>query len=100
MTITVLNNQSLFDLAIRYCGTAQAAFAIAALNNISLTGDLKAGSQLELPLWPSGREIARYFASKGHQPATAWNSENSELPSEYEGVSHWAIKFDFVITQE
>ena len=47
--ITVLNNQSLFDISIRYTGTIENAFKIAVANGLSLTDELQPGAQLLIP---------------------------------------------------
>lgn len=64
----VLEGQSLFDIAIQSCGSAEAAFEFAVLNGVSLTDDV----DVEL-LVPAviDTDIASYFANKGLQPATA-----------------------------
>lgn len=94
MRITVLNNQSVFDLAVRYCGTVQSAFALAFLNGISVTTTLSPGEELEIPE-AAEKDIVSYFNSRNHQPATAWNRLRV-----LEGISHWAIKVDFEVTEE
>lgn len=73
--ITVQNNQSVFDLAVRYCGTAAAAFDLAELNGISVTDRLTPGNELEIPEKNYGRyeaDVTAYFEREKHQPATAW----------------------------
>ena len=98
MTVTVLHNQTIFDLAVQYCGTALAAFDIAKANNLTLTDDLEAGQLLELPAVDYGySDIVNYFEGKKHQPATAWNSENSTVQPSAEGISYWAIRLDFEV---
>ncbi len=69
MPVTVKNNQSLFDIAIQHCGSAEAAFAIAVLNAKSITDDLVAGEVLQLPA-VANRAVAEYYTNNKLQPAT------------------------------
>ena len=72
MMVTVLNRQSLFDIAIQYRGSAEAAFEIAALNDLSITDELESGQQLEVE---TGRapslHVVNYYRTNGVVPATA-----------------------------
>jgi len=87
MTVTVLHNQTLIDLAVRNCGTAEAAFEIAVLNALMITDELEAGQKIQLPEIDFGlNDIAKYFSAKKHQPATAnpmlvINEENEYFPA-------------------
>ena len=46
MTITVLHNQSLLDLALQHTGTIESIFELAVLNEKSITDDMLAGASL------------------------------------------------------
>lgn len=98
MKVIVLNNQSLFDLAIRYSGTTEAAFKIALANDLSIDSTLIAGSEVIIPE-VMRKDVVSYFNSKNHQPATAWNEQDTEITPALEGISHWAIHVDFVVTE-
>lgn len=100
MKITVLNNQSVFDIAVRYCGNPLAAFNIALLNSISVDTSLSPGSEIEIPEFPQGKSVVDYFKSKNHQPATAWNPISDGGQPKPEGISYWAISDDFIITPQ
>ena len=73
MTITVQNRQTLFDIAVQYCGDREAAFQIADINNLSLTEDLVAGSVIEVPQAINQR-VVNYYQINGVKPATAVNT--------------------------
>lgn len=90
----VLQGQSLFDIAIQTAGSVEAAFDLAFLNGISVTDDIPAGFQLELPPIVN-KSIADYYVNKGIKPATAL--ELSQVPQVLEGVGYWAIDIDFVV---
>lgn len=69
MNVTVQDNQSIIDLAIQHCGSAEAAFDLAALNGISITDELAAGQTLQLPD-VANKDIAKYYFDRGIVPAT------------------------------
>jgi hypothetical protein len=67
MKIIRAGGQTLFDIALQYCGSAQAAYDIARLNDISLT-DEQSG-EIEVPAAINAR-LAKYFRDNGLCPAT------------------------------
>jgi hypothetical protein len=87
MTVTVHHNQSMLDLAVRYCGTAEAALDIAFLNGLMLTDSLTPGQKINIPTTDYGaQDVVNYFNGKAHQPATASpmliiNEENEYFPA-------------------
>jgi hypothetical protein len=46
--VNIRSGQNLFDIALQERGTIEAAFSIAKANNLSLTGDIPAGTELIL----------------------------------------------------
>ena len=95
MQITVLNNQSLQDIAIRYCGTIPAIFDIALLNNISITQELDPGQILNIPIKDYGfQEVVNYFMLELKEPATSL--EENILVIEY-GIGAMAIENNFKV---
>lgn len=95
MKVKVLHNQSLFDIAIMYFGTANAVFEIALLNNISVTEVLHAGLELLLPNTDYGfNEVVNYYRSNRIAPAT---EIDFDFITENEGISYWAINVDFIV---
>lgn len=74
-TITLLQGQSLFDIALQHCGSMEAAFDIAALNDIAVT-DNPAGMALQLPA-PIDTMVVTYYKNNDIKPATAQIQENS-----------------------
>lgn len=61
--------QSLFDLAITRCGSAQAAYDIAARNGIDLTEPYR---KEDIQVMPDivNREVVTFFATQKNQPDT------------------------------
>jgi len=72
MEIVVLNNQSLFDIALMVSGSAAAAFDIALENGISLTDDLESGQVLKFSGAPVNKKTVDYYTVNGIIPATGY----------------------------
>lgn len=97
MKATVLQGQSLFDIALQHCGAADAAYDIALLNGLSITDALEVGAQLELPPAMSVA-VMRHYASAGIKPATALTKAQEQDTIGGEGVEFWAIEINFVVS--
>lgn len=91
----VLEGQSLIDVAIQCCGSAEAAYEIAVLNGLSITDDLAAGRELNIPTAVNAT-IVSYYTQKGIKPATGITTE-AENALIGEGIEYWALEYDFVI---
>ncbi|WP_372472675.1 hypothetical protein AB4865_07590 [Capnocytophaga sp. ARDL2] len=71
MKITVLQGQTLLDVAIQHCGSAEAVFDICLENNLSVSDELSAGQSLRLSIvLKKNNEIVNYYKNKNIQPAT------------------------------
>ena len=70
--VTALNNQSLFDIAIQVYGSVAYVFELAVANGISITDELTAGQQIEVPeIEVESKGVQAYFLANGIKPATA-----------------------------
>lgn len=78
MKVTVLQGQSLQDIAVQTCGTAEADFLIAVLNGLSVTDELQAGQVLDVPVAIEKRTAA-YYENRNIKPATAVNQSNKDF---------------------
>jgi len=67
----VLNGQTLFDIALQYCGSIEAAFDIASLNDMPVTSSLRPGETIRLPD-VANKRVVNYFKANGIKPATAF----------------------------
>ncbi|GGG46943.1 hypothetical protein [Epilithonimonas arachidiradicis] len=97
ITVIVLHNQSLLDVAIQHTGSVQNAFEIAAANEMSLTDQLTAGKELIIPdSITQDVDIKNYYQSRAIQPATdiTQNGESEEQP---EGISVWILNQNFIV---
>ena len=98
--ITVLNNQSLLDIAVQYTGTIENAFKIAVANGLSLTDELEPGEQLIIPADEEmNNDVVSYFSAKGIQPATGL-TENDLLIAQtvQRGIGYMQIGKTFKVS--
>lgn len=68
--VTVQSGQTLWDIAVQHCGSADAALEIAALNGLLPTSQPKTSEQLIVPN-VENKKVVRYYAEHGIVPATA-----------------------------
>jgi len=73
LVMKVSEGQSLIDIAIQYCGSADAAMAIAVLNELSITDDPIPGTELLFPDVVNADVIA-YYKNYAIIPATLIDS--------------------------
>ena len=97
MKYSVLNGQSLLDIAVQECGDAESAFSLAMLNGKSLSDELTNGEVLNLSEQTDKRTVAQYRADSVF-PATAVTAEQYSETLEGEGVEFWGIEFDFIVS--
>lgn len=96
--ITTGAGQNLFDLAIQHCGSLEAAFDLAIANDLSLTDDLQAGQELDLPAVQNA-QVVQYYSVNRLQPATGiTQDELNELLNTGEGIEFWAIEYEFAVS--
>jgi len=72
MTVTILEGQSLLDIALQELGSLEGAYALAVLNGLSLTDSLAAGMLLQLPDVVDKR-IVNYYSERNIRPATMFD---------------------------
>ena len=97
MKVNVLPLQSLLDITIQHTGAVENTFAVAVANGLSLTDDLPAGTEIQLPdNVNKDSDVLNYYSAKRLQPATAVIM----LPEEerLEGIGYWAISVDFKVS--
>lgn len=91
--ITVSEGQTLIDIAAQYCGDATVAFAIAEMNELSLTDDLTIGQSLVVPDVDAEHiDIVNEIKDSGVIPASAYDN-NDDL----DGIGYWILENDFVV---
>lgn len=97
MKTSAKNGQSLFDIAIQECGSAESAFELALMNGLAVSDELANGQVLELPA-VAEKQIVRQYAVDNVFPATAITPEQYNETIEGEGIGFWGIGFDFIIS--
>ena len=75
-TVTVLPRQTLWDIAVEHCGSADAAPDIARLNGITPTKRLHAGQRIVVPE-PLNRTNTRLYAEHLTVPATCTSADGA-----------------------
>lgn len=71
MIVKVLDNQSLFDIALMHCGKAELAYDIAIANGISVTDSVSVGSEITIPDGLKvNNDIVQFYKQNGVKPAT------------------------------
>lgn len=71
MSIKIRERQTIFDVALQACGSAESAFNIARLNDVSVSEMLPSGTSLELPdIDAVGKRVVAYYSNNAFYPAT------------------------------
>lgn len=91
--VTVLDGQSLFDIAVQHTGNVANAAIIAKANNISINDDLATGTVLAIPDGVDADDkSSRYFETSRTKPTTGDVGE--QVPS---GIDFMGIEIDFIV---
>ncbi len=59
--ITIQARQSIWDVAVQHCGSAEAAFDIAGMNGKLPISPVSAGGTLKVPD-PTNKKVVKYYA--------------------------------------
>jgi hypothetical protein len=90
--ITILEGQSLPDIAIQESGSIEAVFDLAVKNGISITDKLQAGLNIN-NVNPLNQGIVAYYRAKNIRPAT-WMAQNQI----HTGIGYMGIDVNFIIS--
>ena len=93
--VIVVKGQTLLDIAVQAAGSVEAAFEIAAANNISMTDDLAEGTSLIVPS-VIDQTVADYFRVNGIIPKTGIREQDRET-APYSGIGYMTIGVDFIV---
>lgn len=77
-TVIVKSGQTLMDIALQEKGSIEAIEEIAALNGLSVTEELSAGTVLKLPASIWNKLFENYCKDNDVSPATALTADNLE----------------------
>lgn len=95
MEVKVLEDQSLFDLAVQACGSVESVFDVASLNGMAITDILIPGSAISVPDFRN-LSVSEYYRLRRLRPATDITTENMDQLRD-EGIDYWALEVDFVV---
>lgn len=104
MKAVVLDCQSLLDIAVQELGDISGIFELAEKTGLSLTEELEAGQEIELPAFVTDKQVAAYYESKQIRPATAITIDSTSGSGGgellLEGIEFWGIEYDFIVSGE
>lgn len=86
--VIVRPGQSIWDIALQYAGSMEAAWEIARLNGLTVTTTLTPGQVLIMPPGVD-TSLIRFFATGGYVPA----SDDTIL----EGIDYWMVALEFEV---
>lgn len=89
------DRQSLLDIAVQTSGGVEAAFDLAAANDVSVSESLEAGAQLETAPVADKMVLERYTARQ-IRPATELSDEEIEA-APFGGIGYMGIEVDFMV---
>ena len=89
------DRQSLLDIAVQTSGGVEAAFDLAAANDVSVSEPLEAGAPLETAPVADKMVLERYTARQ-IRPATELSDEEIEA-APFGGIGYMGIEVDFMV---
>jgi len=87
-----IESQTLIDIAIQQCGSAEAAYDIALMNGLSVTDELTPGLELSIPEI-ANKSIAAYYINNIIVPATVSDNKIEESNLERIFFSEMPVEF-------
>ena len=97
MRITVLNRQSLLDIAIERDGSIETILDIAEANGMAVTDDLAAGREVETGSAAAlKKQVVVRLAAYGAKPATGISREDTDR-CPFGGIVYMGIEYDFIV---
>lgn len=96
MKVKPFDRQSLLDIAIQTSGSVEAAFELAAKNDIAISEELARDAELETVAVVDKIVLSRYEA-RNVRPATEISPEDmAAVP--YGGIGFMGIEIDFIVS--
>lgn len=92
MNKTITPDQSLIDIAVQHDGSLEELFAIARLNNVSVTADLIPGTTIKIIDQVTDSRVVRILKEGDWNPASALRAEQILC-----GIDYWAIETEFEV---
>jgi hypothetical protein len=100
MSVVVLYNQSILDVALQHTGTVENCFAIAVANGFSVSDILSAGSSIEIPEdIQKNSDVLNEYNAKKITPATGTTiGQDNEIPT-FNGIGYMQIGNSFKVSE-
>ena len=94
-TTKINDSQTLLDIAVQHCGDVELAYDLAVANGLNFSDDLVVGDEMMVfDVAVEKKKIVEVFNDeKNIVPASKKDDANIGL----EGVSYWAIGYDFEV---
>lgn len=96
MKVKPLDRQSLLDIAIQTSGSVEAAFELAAKNDVAISEELARDAELETVAVVDKIVLSRYEA-RNIRPATEVSPEDMQRVP-YGGIGFMGIEIDFIVS--
>jgi hypothetical protein len=96
-SVTVMPGQTWLDMAMQQLGSVEAVFALAQLNNLSLTADIAPGTQINYTLTPYSNQVVKIYNDNGYHPASGLDTPGPALPALMSGIGYWGIGYTFIV---
>ncbi len=97
-TAKVTSRQSLFDVAVQHCGSMEAAFELALLNDISMSSDLETGMTMTLPIVADNSTVTTFTVNRYMPASGCTQAEILAILDQSEGIEFWGIEYDFIVS--
>lgn len=97
MSFKALHNQSVLDVLLQQTGSIAGILAFCQENGISLTDELQAGANYNVPEGiTEDTDIKNYYSRNGYVPATSLKSIPGDIITDY-GIGEMIIGNSFIV---
>lgn len=94
-TVSVIENQTFFDLAVEQTGSVLSIFEMALANDKSITDDITASEEVIIPETKFFlKDMVEYFKAKNHNMATYGALDDFDS---FLGIGYWILEVDFQV---
>jgi hypothetical protein len=97
MRVTVLNKQSLPDLAIQEFGSLESVLALTVKNDLPITAELEVGQEVQYDAAKTDKKVVEYLTAQKAKPATDLLPADLEA-APYGGIGFMGIEIDFIVS--
>jgi len=95
--VAVMPGQTWLDMAIQQLGSVEAVFALAQLNNATVTTDIAPGTKINYSLAPYSNQVVKIYDDNSYHPASGEDTQGPGLPVLLAGIGYWGIGYTFIV---